>query len=60
MYIKQPNLFKTFSIIYFNVFNFQEADGASEDRSEKGSEDDDLTSLTWLQDKNLLKGIHIF
>lgn len=40
--------------------NFQEADGASEDRSEKGSEDDDLTSLTWLQDKNLLKGIYFF
>ncbi|KAL1131291.1 hypothetical protein AAG570_010909 [Ranatra chinensis] len=24
------------------------------------SEDDDLTSLTWLQDKNLLKGKHLF
>jgi hypothetical protein len=25
-------------------------------QGEKRGEDDDLTSLTWLQDKNLLKG----
>lgn len=42
------------------VLHIKEGDGASsEDPLEKGSEDDDLTSLTWLQDKNLLKGINL-
>ncbi|XP_075233319.1 forkhead box protein N3-like [Lycorma delicatula] len=46
-----------------SILQIKEGDGASEERSgsEKGnSEDDDLTSLSWLlQDKNLLKGINL-
>ncbi|XP_046665633.1 forkhead box protein N3-like isoform X2 [Homalodisca vitripennis] len=41
------------------LLHIKEGDGASEERSEKSGEDDDLTSLTWLQDKNLLKGINL-
>ncbi|XP_054262095.1 forkhead box protein N3 [Macrosteles quadrilineatus] len=42
-----------------DLLHIKEGDGASEIRSEKNGEDDDLTSLTWLQDKNLLKGINL-
>lgn len=34
----------------------QEGDGAVEPPTVGRAEDDDLTSLSWLQDKNLLKG----
>ena len=35
---------------------FKEGDGAVETAAIGRGEDDDLTSLSWLQDKNLLKG----
>lgn len=37
----------------------KEGEGAADAVSIRRSEDDDLTSLTWLQDKNLLKGINL-
>nr|CAD7263167.1 unnamed protein product [Timema shepardi] len=40
-----------------NILTTVKVEKAGAERS--GSEDDDLTSLSWLQDKNLLKGINL-
>lgn len=57
-------LFLFIKSLFFLLLMVQEGDGASSvltaiqgEKPEKlRGEDDDLTSLTWLQDKNLLKG----
>ncbi|CAH1401106.1 unnamed protein product [Nezara viridula] len=41
------------------IIYLKEGDGAVETAAIGRGEDDDLTSLTWLQDKNLLKGINL-
>lgn len=41
------------------ILHLKEGDGALEGAAIGRGEDDDLTSLSWLQDKNLLKGINL-
>ncbi|XP_073983197.1 uncharacterized protein isoform X3 [Rhodnius prolixus] len=42
-----------------NMLHIKEGDGAVEPPTVGRAEDDDLTSLSWLQDKNLLKDINL-